>query len=136
MWASRMYRMPEKQTGSWTVSNCAQCCFYQYANHLPFRLLSIKLKYRGFLMTSRFVVFHFMLILKRMNSFMWIYAFKREKFQGNVLLQPQRYLWRSATSWQLGTKGWVYSHTPSCWMARLAMYWPGSHLSLPEIVFD
>ena len=67
-----MYRMPEKQTGSWTVSNCAQCCFYQYANHLPFRLLSIKLKYRGFLMTSRFAVFHFMLILKRMNSFMWI----------------------------------------------------------------
>jgi len=43
-----MYRMPEKQTGSWTVSNCAQCCFYQYANHLPFRLLSIKLQCRGF----------------------------------------------------------------------------------------
>ena len=83
-----MYRMPEKQTGSWTVSNCAQCCFYQYANHLPFRLLSIKLKYRGFLMTSRFAVFHFMLFLKRMNSFMWIYAFKREKLQGNVRLQP------------------------------------------------
>ena len=64
------------------------------------------------------------------------FAFKSEKLQGNVHLQPQRYLWRSATSWQLGTKRWVYSHTASCWMAQLAMYWPGSHLSLPEIVFD
>ena len=41
-----MYRiMPEKQIGSWTVSNCAWSCFDQYANLLPFRLLSVKLKY-------------------------------------------------------------------------------------------
>ena len=43
-----MYTMPEKQTGSQTVSDCPQSCFYQYANYLPFRLLFIKLKYIGF----------------------------------------------------------------------------------------
>ena len=43
-----MNRMPEKQTGSWTVSNCALSCFYQYSNHLFFRLRSNKLKYSGF----------------------------------------------------------------------------------------
>ena len=35
-------------------------------------------------MTSQFAAFNFMLFLWKMNSFMWIYAFKREKIQGNV----------------------------------------------------
>ena len=61
--ASRMYRMPEKQTGHGMVSNCAWTCFcYQYANHLPCRLLCIKLKY-DFFTTFRFVSFHFIIFV-------------------------------------------------------------------------
>ena len=55
-----MNRMPEKQTASRTVSNCALSCFYQYSNHLFFCLRSNKLKYPGliFFTTFRFDSFH------------------------------------------------------------------------------
>ena len=41
---------------------CSKLFFYQYANHLLFRLLSIKLKYDLFT-TFQFVSFHFILVL-------------------------------------------------------------------------
>jgi len=59
-----MYRVPEKQTGSRMVSNGAQSCFYQYANRLPFRLLSIKLKYLSFFTTFRFAVSFYITFVK------------------------------------------------------------------------
>ena len=58
-----MYRIPGQQTGCRTVSNCTQSCFYQYADHLPFRLLSIKLKYPGFFTTFQFASFPFTLYI-------------------------------------------------------------------------
>ena len=53
--------------------------FYQYANYLSVRLLSIKLNYPDCFTTFRFASFHFVLFLCKLNSFMWIYAFKRKK---------------------------------------------------------
>ena len=61
--------MPETQTGRAMVSNFAwSCFFYQYANHLPCRLLCIKRKY-DFFTTFRFVSSHFILFLCQLNSF-------------------------------------------------------------------
>jgi len=58
-----MYRLPEKQSGSRTVLNCARSCFYQYANHLPNHLLSIELKCPDFFLTLfdllRFILYDF-----------------------------------------------------------------------------
>ena len=74
-----MYRMPEKQSGSRRVSNCARSCFYQYANHLPNHLLSIELKYPDFFYHFSICFVSFYIILCKLSSFMRIYAFKRKK---------------------------------------------------------
>ena len=89
--AEHFRRMPEKQTGIWTVLNCARSCFfYQHANHLPVRLLSIKLKYPDSFTTFRFASSHFLLFFCKLNSFMWIYAFKRKKTLEETLCFQQR----------------------------------------------
>ena len=74
-----MYRMPEKQSGSRTVLNYARSCFYQYANHLPNHLLSIELKYPDFFYHLSICFVSFYIILRKLSSFMRIYAFKRKK---------------------------------------------------------
>ena len=82
-----------KQTESRIVSNCAGSCFYWYANHLPFCLLSMKLKYPGFFTTFQFASFHFILFLWKLNSFIWIYTFKRKKiFEETLCIKPWRYV--------------------------------------------
>ena len=73
-----MYRMT-KQSGSRTVLNCARSCFFQYANHLPNHLLSIKLKYPDFFYYFSICFVSFYIILCKLSSFMRIYAFKRKK---------------------------------------------------------
>ena len=82
--ASRVCRMPQKQAGSQKVLNCARCCFYLYGNLLPFRLPSMTLKYPGFLTTFRLSAFHF-IFLWQLNSFMWIYPFKRKTLGRNIV---------------------------------------------------
>ena len=79
--------MPEKQVGKLNGFEFYSKLFNQYANHLPFRLLSIKLnsKYHGFFTTFQFALFHSVLFLWLLNSFMWIYTFKRKKSWGNVV---------------------------------------------------
>ena len=74
-----MYTMPEKQSGSRMVLNCTRSCFYQYANHLPNHLLSIKLKYPDFFYHFSICFVSFYIILCKLSSFMRIYAFKRKK---------------------------------------------------------
>ena len=74
-----MYRMPEKQSGSRTVLNCARSCFYQYANHLPNHLLSVELKYPDFLNHFSICFVSFYIILCKLSSCMRIYAFKGKK---------------------------------------------------------
>ena len=76
-----MYRMPEKQSGSRNlkVLNCTRSCFYQYANHLPNHLLSIKLKYPDFFYRFSICFVSFYIILCKLSSFMLIYAFKKKK---------------------------------------------------------
>ena len=78
--------MPEKNKRKVkrTISNCARSCFCQFANHPPFRLLSIKLKYPGCFTTFRFASFHFTLFLWKLNCFMWIYP-NGKKLRGNVV---------------------------------------------------
>ena len=79
-----MYRMT-KQSGSRTVLNWARSCFFQYANHLPNHLLSIKLKYPDFFSYFSICFISFYIILCKLSSFMRIYAFKRKKRGGNVV---------------------------------------------------
>ena len=54
--ASRMYRMPEKQTECGTVSNCARsnCFFYQYANLLIFISILVHLHFANYPASGRF----------------------------------------------------------------------------------
>ena len=73
-----MYRMT-KQSGSRTVLNWARSCFFQYANHLPNHLLSIKLKYPDFFSYFSICFISFYIILCKLSSFMRIYAFKNKK---------------------------------------------------------
>ena len=80
-----MYTMPEKQSGSQMVLNCTRSCFYQYANHLPNHLLSIKLKYPDFFYRFSICFVSFYIILCKLSSFMLIYAFKKKKLRGNVV---------------------------------------------------
>ena len=80
-----MYRIPEKQSGSRKVLNCARSCFYQYANHLPNHLLSIELKYPDFFYHFSIWLVSFYIILCKLSSFIWSYAFKRKKVLGNVV---------------------------------------------------
>ena len=87
--ADHFRRMPEKQTGIWTVSNCARSFFffYQHADHLPVRLRSIKLKYPDFLQLFdllRFILYYF--------CASWILSCeftlskgKKKKLRGNVV---------------------------------------------------
>ena len=77
--ASRMYRMPEKQSGSQKVLNSARSCFHQYANHLPDHLLSIELKYAYFFYHFSICFVSFYILLCKLSSFMRFYAFKRKK---------------------------------------------------------
>ena len=80
-----MYRMT-KQSGSRTVLNWARSCFFQYANHLPNHLLSIKLKYPDFFSYFSICFISFYIILCKLSSFMRIYAFKKKKkLRGNVV---------------------------------------------------
>ena len=83
--ASRMYRMPEKQSWSRMVLNCTRSCFFQYANHLPCHSFSIKLKYPDFFYHFSICFVSFYIILCKLSSFMRIYAFKRKKRRGNVV---------------------------------------------------
>ena len=85
-----MYRMPEKKKKKQAESRTygfelLSKLFCQNANHPPFRLLSIKLKYPGFFTPFRFASFHFILFLWKLNSFMWIY-------EETLCLQPRRYV--------------------------------------------
>ena len=81
-----MYRiMPEKQIGSRTVSNCAWSCFDQYANLLPSRLLSVKLKYPSFFYDFLICFISFDIILLKPEFFHVNLSFKREKLWGNVV---------------------------------------------------
>ena len=63
--------------------NCARCCFYQYANHLPNHLLSIELKYPDFFLPLfyliRFILYYFV----QAELF---HAFKMKKLRGNVVV--------------------------------------------------
>ena len=81
-----MYRIPEKQSGSRTVLNCARSCFYQYANHLPNHLLSIELKYPDFFLPLfdflRFILYYF----AQAEFFHANLRFQKEKkLRGNVV---------------------------------------------------
>ena len=67
------------------VLNCTRSCFYQYANHLPNHLLSIKLKYPDFFYRFSICFVSFYIILCKLSSFMLIYAFKKKKLRGNVV---------------------------------------------------
>ena len=80
-----MYRMT-KQSGSWTVLNCARSCFFQYANHLPNHLLSIELKYPDFFLPLfdliRFILYYFV----QAEFFHANLRFKKKKkIRGNVV---------------------------------------------------
>ena len=88
-----MYRIPEKQSGSRTTLNCARSCFYQYANHLPNYLLSIKLKYPDFFYHFSICFVSFYIILCKLSSFIRIYAFERKKNSEETLcLQPRQFV--------------------------------------------
>ena len=81
-----MYRIPENQSGSRTVLNCAKSCLYQYANHLPNHLLSIKLKYPDFFLPLfdllRFILYYFV----QGEFFHTNLRFRKEKkLRGNVV---------------------------------------------------
>ena len=76
-----MYRMPQKQMGSWMVWNCGRSWSYLYANHLPFCLLSNKLKYAGF-----FYDFSICLITFVKAEFFDVnVSFQKEKLWENVV---------------------------------------------------
>ena len=75
-----MYRIPGKHTGHRTVLNCTQSCFYQYANHLPFLFLSIKLKYPGFFYHFSICFVSFYIVYYFCES--WILSC--EELRGNV----------------------------------------------------
>ena len=76
-----MYRMPQKQMGSWMVWNCGRSWSYLYANHLPFCLLSNKLKYPGF-----FYDFSICLITFVKAEFFDVnVSFQKEKLWENVV---------------------------------------------------
>ena len=77
-----MYRMT-KQSGSRTVLNWARSCFFQYANHLPNHLLSIKLKYPDFFYW--FVSFHFILFCASWVLSCEFMLSKEKKLRGNVV---------------------------------------------------
>ena len=88
-----MYTMPEKQSGSRMVLNCTRSCFYQYANHLPNHLLSVKLKYPDFFYRFSICFVSFYIILCKLSSFMLIYAFKKKKnFEETLCLQPRQFV--------------------------------------------
>ena len=94
-----MHRMPEKQTGRQTVSDCPQSCFYHYRSkfNLPLLLQTSNLISWLFVFWFFFTIFDFSFVSfyiykSSVNSFMWIYAFKRKKLCGNVCLQPRRYI--------------------------------------------
>ena len=90
--ASRMYRMPEKQSWSRMVLNCTRSCFCQYANHLPCHSFSIKLKYPDFFYHFSICFVSFYIILCKLSSFMRIYAFKRKKnLEETLCLQPRQF---------------------------------------------
>ena len=86
-----MYRMT-KQSGSRTVLNWARSCFFQYANHLPNHLLSIKLKYPDFFSYFSICFISFYIILCKLSSFMRIYALKKiKKFEETLCLQLRQF---------------------------------------------
>ena len=84
--ASRMYRMPEKQSWSRMVLNCTRSCFFQYANHLRCHSLSIKLKYPDFFshFSICFVSFHFILFCVSWVLSCEFTLSKGKKLRGNV----------------------------------------------------
>ena len=93
--ADHFRRMPEKQTGIWTVSNCARSCFFLSACKSPARSLTFhQTEISWIFATFRFASFHFVLFLCKLNSFMWIYAFKRKKknLEETLCLQPRRFV--------------------------------------------
>ena len=87
-----MYTMPEKQSGSRMVLNCTRSCFYQYANHLPNHLLSIKLKYPDFLPLFdllRVILYYFV----QAEFFHANLHFQKEKnFEETLCLQPPQFV--------------------------------------------
>ena len=88
-----MYRMPEKQSGSRTVLNCAWSCFYQYTNHLPNLSLSIELKYPDFFLPL-FNLFPFILYYFAQAEFFHAnLRFQNEKdFEETSCLQPRQFV--------------------------------------------
>ena len=71
-----MYRVPEKQSGSRTVFNCARSCFYQYANH-HFSICFVSFLY--YFVQAEF--FHVNL------------SFQKEKnFEETLCLQPRQFV--------------------------------------------
>ena len=78
------------------VLNCTRSCFYQYANHLPNHLLSIKLKYPDFFYRFSICFVSFYIILCKLSSFMLICTFKKKKTSGKRCVYNHRnsYLFR------------------------------------------
>ena len=85
-----MYRMT-KQSGSRTVLNWARSCFFQYANHLPNHLLSIKLKY-PFFKTFRFASFHFILFCASWVLSCEFTLSKGKNVEETLCLQPRQFV--------------------------------------------
>ena len=88
-----MYRMPEKQSGSRTVLNCAKSCFYQYTNHLPNHLLSVELKYPDFFLPlfdlPRFILYYFV----QAEFFHANLPLQKEKnFEETLCLEPRQFV--------------------------------------------
>ena len=78
--------------------NCARCCFYQYANHLPNHLLSIELKYPDFFLPLfdliRFILYYFV----QAELFHANLRFQKEKnFEETLCLQPRQFVFYFAS---------------------------------------
>ena len=74
------------------VLNCARSCFFQYANHLPNHLLSIKLKYPDLFLPLfnlfRFILYYFV----PAELFYANLCFQKGKnFEETLCLQPQQF---------------------------------------------
>ena len=80
-----MYRLPEKQTGIWTVSNCARCCFLSICKspNLSLTFHQTEISWLFYHFSICFVSLY--IILCKLNSFMWIYVLKRKKLRGNFV---------------------------------------------------
>ena len=74
-----MYRMPEKQSGSRTVLNCARSCFQSMQITYPITYFPLNWNILTFLYHFSIWFVSFYIILCKLSSFMRIYAFKRKK---------------------------------------------------------